>query len=215
VVSPSASTYPACEIGDASTRERIVRRAAYLFLARSYHTVGINEICAGASVQKGSFYHFFHSKSDVAITVIDYHAAAMWELLDEYEGAACGPVNKIRATAEVTKVVQQRLARSFGRVVGCPLGNLAVELATTTDAAGRHAASVLAQWEARVASHCRDAQEAGMLADGTDPAKLAHLVIATMQGMLLLAKVSDSPVTVISEAMDRAIEYGLSRDRRA
>jgi TetR/AcrR family transcriptional repressor of nem operon len=213
--STSAVIYAASESDAASTKDRLVRTAARLFLARSYHSVGINEICAEAKVQKGSSYHFFHSKSDLAIAVVDYHAAAMWKLLDEHERAARGPVNKIRATADVTRVVQQRLVKSFGRAVGCPLGNLAVELATTADAAGSHAAGMLAEWEARVAGHCRDADEVRMLAKGTDPDELAHLVIATMQGMILLAKVSDSSVAVISEAMDRAIEYGLNHDRVA
>jgi TetR/AcrR family transcriptional repressor of nem operon len=46
----------------APSRERLVRTAARLFLASSYQTVGVNEICAEAKVQKGSFYHFFPSK---------------------------------------------------------------------------------------------------------------------------------------------------------
>ena len=74
-----------------STRERMVRTAARLFLARSYQSVGVNEICAEAQVQKGSFYHFFPSKSDLVIAVIDHHAAAMWELQDKHERAAHDP----------------------------------------------------------------------------------------------------------------------------
>jgi TetR/AcrR family transcriptional regulator, transcriptional repressor for nem operon len=191
------------------TRDRLVRTAARLFLARSYQSVGVNEICSEAKVQKGRFYHFFPSKSDLAIAVIDRHADAMWALLDEHERAARGPINKLRAMAEVVNVVQAGLARSFGRVVGCPLGNLAVELSTTEDVAGRHVAKVLRRWEERVAGHCRDAEAVNLLVDGVDPGELAHLVIATMQGMILLAEVSDSDVSVISVAMQRIIESGL------
>jgi len=39
-----------------------------------------------------------------------------------------------------------------------------------------------------VAGHCWDAAEVGQLAEGVDPDELAHLVIATMEGMILLAK---------------------------
>jgi TetR/AcrR family transcriptional regulator, transcriptional repressor for nem operon len=194
-----------------ATRERIVRAAAKLFLARTYHSVGVNEICDAAKVKKGSFYHFFESKSDLAIAVIDHHARAMWGMLDEHERTARGPVNKMRATAQVTRIVQEALVKSFGRVVGCPLGNLALELATTADEAGKHAAHVLAEWEARIAGHCRDAEEVGLLAPGTDPDELAHVIIATMQGMILLAKVSDSAVAPIYDAMDRAIDHGVRR----
>jgi TetR/AcrR family transcriptional regulator, transcriptional repressor for nem operon len=201
--------------GRLTTRDRIVRAAAKLFLARSYQSVGVNEICAEAQVQKGSFYHFFPSKSDLAIAVVDYHASYLWEMLDRYEKAARGPANKIRATAEVVSEFQHGLVRSFGRVVGCPLGNLAVELATIEDAAGRHVAKVLAEWEERVAGHCRDAAEVGQLAPGVDPDQLAHLVIATMQGMILLTKIADSPVDAVPEAMHRAIDGSLAKKRRA
>src|ERR1700680_4470001 len=139
-----------------STRERMVLPISRLFLARSYQSVSVNEICAVAQVQKGSFYHFFPSKSDLVIAVIDHHAAAMWEMLDKHERSARGPVNKIRATAEVVDEVQRGLVKEFGRVVGCPLGNLAVELATTEDAAGKHVAAVFARLEERGAGHCRE-----------------------------------------------------------
>jgi TetR/AcrR family transcriptional repressor of nem operon len=193
------------------TRERMIRTAARLFLARSYQSVGVNEICAEARVQKGSFYHFFPSKSDLVMAVIDHHAAAMWELLDKHERAARGPVNKIRATAEVVSEAQHALVKAFGRVVGCPLGNLAVELATTEDAAGKHVAKVLARWEDRVAGHCWDAAEVGLLAPGADPDEMAHMVIATMQGMILLAKVCDSDVGAVAPAMQRVIDSYLAK----
>lgn len=192
-----------------------MRTAARLFVARSYSSVGVNEICTEAKVQKGSFYHFFPSKSDLAIAVIDHHAAAMWALLDTHERAARGPVNKLKASAKVVDEVQRGLVKSYGRVVGCPLGNLAVELSTTEDAAGRHAAAVIAQWEERVAGHCRDAAEVGLLAPGTDPEELAHRVIATMQGMILLAKVADSSVAAIPTAVLHAIESGLAKGKAA
>jgi TetR/AcrR family transcriptional regulator, transcriptional repressor for nem operon len=184
----------------------MVLTAARLFLARSYQSVSVNEICAVAQVQKGSFYHFFPSKSDLLIAVIDHHAAVMWEMMDKHERAARGPANKIRAIAGVMDESQRGLVKSFGRAVGCPLGNLAVELATTEDVAGKHVAAVFARLEERVAGHCWDAAEVGQLAEGVDPDELAHLVIATMEGMILLAKVSDSDVGAVPVAINRTID---------
>jgi TetR/AcrR family transcriptional repressor of nem operon len=197
----------------APTRERLVRTAARLFLARSYQTVGVNEICAEAKVQKGSFYHFFPSKSALVIAVIDHHTAEMWTLLDEYERKARGPINKMRATPEVVGAVQRGLARSFGRVVGCPLGNLAVELSTTEDAAGQHVGNALRRWEERLAGHCRDAFDVGLLASDKDPDQLAHLLMATMQGMILLSKVSDSSESAAAAAMQQIINDALDPGR--
>ena len=188
------------------TRERIVRTAARLFLARSYQAVGVNEVCVEAGAPKGSFYHYFASKSDLAIAVIDLHTASLWELLDREEQKAIGPVAKLRAATEAVNIFQHDLAKRFGRVLGCPLGNLAVELATSEDPAGRHIALVFQRWEARVAGHCRDAASVGLLAEGVDPDELARHLMATMQGMILLAKVTGTPPAPIAEAMHRLID---------
>jgi TetR/AcrR family transcriptional repressor of nem operon len=192
------------------TRERLVRTAARLFLARSCHGVGVNEICAEAGVKKGSFYHFFPSKTDLVIAVVDHHADSMWELLDSRERAARGPVNKIRAFPEVVSAIQYSLVKTFGRVVGCPLGNLAVELATTDDAAGKRVADVFTRLEERLAGHCWDAAEVGQLAAGVNPDEMAHMLIATMEGMVLLAKATGSDIGAMPEAVHRAIDSCLA-----
>src|SRR5258708_4269137 len=83
-----------------STRDRLIHAAARLFLLHSFHGVGVSDICAAAEAPKGSLYHCFASKSDLAIAVIDHHSAALWELLDDHERSAAGPVAKIRATAK-------------------------------------------------------------------------------------------------------------------
>jgi TetR/AcrR family transcriptional repressor of nem operon len=53
------------------TRSRILATARELFHGHSYANVGIQQICVAAQVQKGSFYHFFPSKRDLALAVID------------------------------------------------------------------------------------------------------------------------------------------------
>lgn len=51
----------------------------------------------------------------------------------------------------------------------------------------------------------------GQLAEGVDPDELAHLVIATMEGMILLAKVSNSDVGAVPVAIHRAIDSCLAK----
>jgi hypothetical protein len=52
-------------------RTRILATAREKFHGRSYADVVIQEICQGATVQEGSFYHSFPSKRDLALAVID------------------------------------------------------------------------------------------------------------------------------------------------
>ncbi len=46
-------------------RERIIQSSIELIHYLSYSSVGVNELCEHAGVKKGSFYHYFPSKSDL------------------------------------------------------------------------------------------------------------------------------------------------------
>ena len=59
----------------AETRQRIIDTARELISARSYHAVGVAEICRQAGAQKGSFYHYFPSKRALALTALDQTSA--------------------------------------------------------------------------------------------------------------------------------------------
>jgi TetR/AcrR family transcriptional repressor of nem operon len=57
------------------TRQRLIDSARDLIYARSYSDVGVQEICDRAGVRKGSFYHFFPSKRDLTLAVLDQFQA--------------------------------------------------------------------------------------------------------------------------------------------
>jgi len=57
------------------TYQRILESARDLLHASSYADVGVQAICEKANVKKGSFYHFFPSKHDLTLAVIDTYFA--------------------------------------------------------------------------------------------------------------------------------------------
>ena len=189
-------------------RERIVRAAARLFLTRSYHTVGVDELCDAAGVRKGSFYHYFPSKADVAKAVIDLHAEAFWMRLEDDHQAT--PSERLHAAADAIGAIQMDFESRFGRALGCPFGNLAAELATTDDDLRRHVAAVLAELERRLAVVCREACEQRLLRPGVDPDRLARALVAQYQGMILLAKVSAASASDLPPALHQLITAHLN-----
>jgi TetR/AcrR family transcriptional repressor of nem operon len=193
-------------------RERLIRTAARLFLTRSYQGVGVDQLCAAADIRKGSFYHFFASKVELAKAVIDYHAAALWAGMDA-AAAATGdtpPDRLLHEVAEVIGAIQTGLEDRFGHVVGCPFGNLAAELATADEDLRLHVAQVFAEWERRLAVLCHLAAAQGALRPGTDPGRLAHMLIAQFQGMVLMAKTTHSPAAEIAAALHQVIDAHLA-----
>jgi TetR/AcrR family transcriptional repressor of nem operon len=193
------------------TRDRIVRSAARLFLTRSYQSVGIADLCTVADVRKGSFYHFFASKSDLAKAVVDLHAAELERRLTagsdagSADGSADDPVARLHAVADAVSVIQHGFEGRFGRIVGCPFGNLAAELSTTDDELRAHVAGVFSRWEATLTTACRDAAAQGALRDGVAPDRLAHMILAQIQGLILLAKVSGAPAAAITASLRELI----------
>jgi TetR/AcrR family transcriptional repressor of nem operon len=194
-------------------RERIVFAAARLFLERSYQAVGVDGLCKAADVRKGSFYHYFSSKSDLAKAVVDLHADAFRRRLSGSPSAT--PAQKLHAIPVAIGAIQTALEAQFGRAVGCPFGNLAAELSTTDDDLRQHLAATLAAMEQYLAAACRDAAEAGILRPGTDPDHLAHALLAQYQGIILLAKLNDSGVASLAPALHDFIDGYLVDARRA
>ena len=189
-------------------RQRIVSTAARLFLERSYHAVGVDELCAAAGVRKGSFYHYFSSKSELAKAVIDLHAQAFVARLAGSPDD--GPRQRLHAIPDAIGAIQTALASQFGRAVGCPFGNLAAELATTDEDVRAHLARRLGAMERELAGTCRQAAARGVLRAGIDPEHLAHALLAQYQGIILLAKLNDSGVDGLAPALHEFIDGHLA-----
>src|SRR5689334_16510835 len=57
----------------ATTKERILDAAEEIMLAKSFHSVGLNEILSAVKVPKGSFYHYFASKEQFGVELIRHY----------------------------------------------------------------------------------------------------------------------------------------------
>lgn len=194
-------------------RARIVFAAARLFLERSYQAVGVDELCRAADVRKGSFYHYFSSKSDLAKAIVDLHADAFRRRLSSSPSST--PAQKLHAIPVAIGAIQTALEAQFGRAVGCPFGNLAAELSTTDDDVRTHLAATLAAMEQYLAAACHEAADAGVLRPGTNPDQLAHALLAQYQGIILLAKLNDSGVGGLAPALHDFIDgYLVDASRR-
>lgn len=110
------------------SRERIIESAGELFLAGSFHKVGIAEICEVARVNKGTFYHFFASKLDLLLEVLDRYAA---DCRSGFVGVAASqdtPERKLAALFTVPRARNEAWKAIYGSASGCFLGNVVLEM---------------------------------------------------------------------------------------
>jgi TetR/AcrR family transcriptional repressor of nem operon len=110
------------------SRDRIIEAAAELFLGGSFHKVGIAEICEVARVNKGTFYHFFASKLDLLLEVIDRYAAECRSALSGVAASGDTPERKLMALFSVPRVRNEEWKTLYGNATGCFLGNVVLEM---------------------------------------------------------------------------------------
>ncbi|MCU7933421.1 MAG: TetR/AcrR family transcriptional regulator [Candidatus Thiodiazotropha sp. (ex Dulcina madagascariensis)] len=181
---------------ETDTKDRILATARELFHGRSYADVGIKEICTMARVQKGSFYHFFPSKQDLAMAVID-DMANDWahgfvaEAFDE----ALPPIERLDYMVDAVYYWQKAAKTIEGRMPGCLFGNLALEVSTRDEVIRAKLNAVFAKASARFHQTLEQAVEDGEIPP-LDTEATATAMLAYLEGVILLAKTRNDPEVV-------------------
>ncbi len=176
-------------------RERLIEAAGELWHARSYADVGVSEICDHAGVQKGSFYHFFSSKQDLALAVIDesWQRQGVREMASILTGPL-PPLERLALYFERGLERQLRLKESTGATVGCPFGNLVVELGTVDPVLRERLSQLFDDWAALIQGTLDDAVAAGDLPE-IDTGQAARAVLAFIEGLGVMIKAKDDPLS--------------------
>jgi TetR/AcrR family transcriptional repressor of nem operon len=172
------------------TRSDIIRIGTEQIARQGFNATGIDAVLREAGVPKGSFYHFFRSKEEFGLAVIDRFAERFGERLDACLGdGEATPLNRIRAYLEsgVERLEQTRCSK------GCLIGNLGQELADSNERFRERLDAIFRSWKERFAACLREAQEAEELDPALDPDQLAGVLLSGWEGAILRAKVMKSP----------------------
>lgn len=182
---------------ETDTRSRILATARDMFHSRSYADVGIQEICEGARVQKGSFYHFFASKRDLAMAVID-SVADEWAhgFVAEAFDLALPPVERLDYMVDAAYYWQKASSDPEGRMPGCLFGNLALEMSTRDDVMRARLNAVFDKARDRFQATLDEAVRIGALAAMNTEAT-ASAMLAYLEGVILLAKTRNDPEVIL------------------
>lgn len=175
------------------TQQRIIDAARELIYARSYADVGVAEICEHAGVQKGSFYHFFPSKRDLTLAVLDAHHLAFKEhMIDRAFADDVPPMARLLRFAKLVYEFQKQLKKDSGRVLGCPVGNLANEMASHDEPIREKIEQIFHKAQVNVRLVLKEASTAGEL-PGVNLDATAQAMFAYFEGVMMLAKTQNDP----------------------
>ena len=195
----------------AGTRERLIEAARDLFWSQGYHATGVAQILQAAGARSGSLYHFFPTKEDLLLAVLEWYKANLYrEVIDPVFHRVTDPVERIFGVLDGYR--QMLLMTEFSS--GCPIGNLALELSDSHPSARELIADNFRGWRDAI-RRCVD-EASGRLPDGVDPARLATFVLTTMEGGVMLARSYksmepfESAVQQLRDYFDRLLADGSS-----
>jgi TetR/AcrR family transcriptional repressor of nem operon len=156
----------------------------------SYGSTTIDSICDQAGVRKGSFYYFFKSKADVAVTALESDWQGRRAQLDELFSATVPPLERIRQFCEFAYRKQTALKRECGCVLGCPLYTLGSEICTQEQTLRAKIQEILGYYRKYVESAIRDAHAEHSI-DAPDAAEKARMIQAYYEGLLTQARIQN------------------------
>jgi len=157
------------------TRERIVAAAMELFWERGYGEAGIADVVARAGVRSGSLYHFFESKENLLVAVLEaYQSALIPHIFEPPFRREREPLERVFA---VLADYRERLLTTDFRY-RCPIGSLALEVGPVSERARVLIDANFAAWRGAIAAALREAA----LVPGADAESLATFVLTVMEG---------------------------------
>jgi TetR/AcrR family transcriptional repressor of nem operon len=187
------------------TRQRLLNAAQELMYASSYREVGVQQICDHAGVRKGSFYHFFPSKRELALAVLDQtHAFLVDTLFNKAFARDLPPLARIERFFAALYDLHRQVKENTGHVLGCPFGNIGCEMSTQDEVLRSKVDNILAASEGPFKTALDEAVANGEL-PAMDTAASASALFAYTEGIMLYAKTRNDP-ELIRELGKRALQ---------
>lgn len=175
-------------VKETDTKQKILDTAAALFYMQSYTAVGVATICKDAGVSKGSFFHFFNSKQDLALAVLDQFSGHLGAtLVADSIASSLPPMERLDRFISMLYVGQKAYVDEIGHLPGCPFGNMAVEQATQDEVIRKKIEECLAGLAQPLRKVVSDAIKNGDM-PVVDVEATADAMLSYIEGIQLLAK---------------------------
>ena len=174
---------------EVGTREKLLEVGAQLIAVKSFNACGLAEILSAAGVPKGSFYHYFASKEDFGVALIEMESAKYFETLRPILGdRKRSPLARLRTVFELGR--EECLSRAPARQ--CLIPKLALETSQLSETVQAAVKCAYDQWTALLAGVIREAQAAGEIGRSQDPERLAKGLVMLWEGATIRMQIDRS-----------------------
>jgi TetR/AcrR family transcriptional repressor of nem operon len=167
-------------------RARILEAATELICRNGFQQTSVDDVIREAGLcGKAHFYHYFKSKEELGYAVVQHRFEQFAEHgLAILRDPMIDPLERLERfiDAEVTAQEEQECRG------GCPFGNLATEMADAHEGFRQRLATVFERWSGQLQSVLWEARP--QLRDDVDIARMARFIIATLEGALMMSRVT-------------------------
>jgi len=172
------------------TRERILARSAQLFNRQGYAGASLADIMRETGLEKGGIYNHFSCKEQLALESFDY----AYELVRQrVRLALVGKFNAIERLLAIVSVFQSEVDDP-PVAGGCPILNTAIEADDANEVLRDRARTAMDDWRATIHRIIHRGIERGEVRPTTDAEEVASLLIATLEGALMLSNLYKDPI---------------------
>lgn len=195
-----------------STRERILDTAERLVIEHGFAATSVDRVIAESASSKGSFFHHFASKNDLAAALVQRYAAADIAHLDaaiaQVEAATLDPAERVVRFVEIFEHTADELmaAQSSCLYVSVLTERNLISSGTTDDVA-----RAIVAWREGLARLLGEALPAG---SPLDAEALADHVFVTFEGAFILCRATGESahmrrqLTVLRQLVTSAVTVG-------
>jgi len=184
------------------TRQHIIQEAATLFNQRGYLGSSISDVMQCTGLQKGGIYRHFQSKEQLALAAFDYAQQQSTNRLVEAVAAETGVVQKLLAFISAFHALTLHPPVPGG----CPILNTIVDSDDGDPALRERVVSVISGWEQLIERIVAVGVAQGSVRRDIDPQAVATVLVATLEGGILLARAHRSPI-YLQHAVDHLVQY--------
>jgi len=184
------------------TRQHIIQQAATLFNQRGFTGSSISDVMQCTGLQKGGIYRHFESKEQLALAAFDYAQQQSTNRLVEAVAAETGAVQKLLAFISAFHALTLHPPVPGG----CPILNTIVDSDDGDPALRERVVSVVSGWEQLIERIVADGVAQGSVRRDIDPQAVASVLIATLEGGIVLARAHRSPVD-LQYVVEHLVQY--------
>ncbi|MCF6138647.1 TetR/AcrR family transcriptional regulator [Pseudalkalibacillus berkeleyi] len=162
-----------------SKKEHIISATAELIHAKGYESTKLSDILKAADIGKGQFYHYFSSKKDLGISVVDQYVQTWEQNLIEAILQSDKP-----STDKLNEMLDWAVSyhESIGEFHGCPFGNLALEMSEHDEIFRTKINALFEKWIRSLENVLED------IVGGEKALMQAQAIVAQLEGGILLMK---------------------------